>query len=168
MSAVVEQRLVELRGLHPGWGAERLRYRLAREGVDPVPSRAAVSRALVRLNLIDPEARRPRDRKWKRWERGRPMELWQMDVMGAVLLEDGSEVKAVTGIDDHSRFVVCVGLVERATSRAVCGVLVHALATHGVPEQILTDIQSGWAASDASGRPASRIGVVRHLPVIVA
>jgi hypothetical protein len=31
------------------------------------------------------------------------MELWQMDVMGGVHLSDGSEVKVVTGIDDHSR-----------------------------------------------------------------
>ncbi len=59
--------------------------------------------------------------------------------MGGVLLDNGTDLKAVTGIDDHSRFVVCVGLVERATSRAVCSVLVQALATHGVPEQILTD-----------------------------
>jgi hypothetical protein len=26
------------------------------------------------------------------------MELWQMDVMGGVLLEDGSECKVITGI----------------------------------------------------------------------
>jgi hypothetical protein len=30
------------------------------------------------------------------------MELWQMDVMGGVLLDDGTECKAITGIDDHS------------------------------------------------------------------
>jgi hypothetical protein len=32
MDAAVEVRLVELRGLHPGWGPDRLRYRLVREG----------------------------------------------------------------------------------------------------------------------------------------
>lgn len=42
-----------------------------------VLSWSAVYRALVRLNLIDPAARRHRDRKWKRWERGAAMELWQ-------------------------------------------------------------------------------------------
>ncbi len=78
MSPVVEQRLVEMRGLYPVWGADRLRYRLAREGVDPVPSRAAVSRALVRLGLVDPRGRRQAKRSYRRWERARPMELWQM------------------------------------------------------------------------------------------
>ena len=42
---------------------------------DPMPSQSEVYRALVRLNLIDPAGRRRRDRKWKDWERGRPMGL---------------------------------------------------------------------------------------------
>ncbi len=30
-----------------------------------------------------------------------------MDVVGGFLLADGSIVKALTGVDDHSRFCVC-------------------------------------------------------------
>jgi hypothetical protein len=30
------------------------------------------------------------------------MELWQMDIVGRFHLCDGSEVKVVTGVDDHS------------------------------------------------------------------
>ena len=30
------------------------------------------------------------------------MELWQLDVVGGVLLADGAEVKVLTGVDDHS------------------------------------------------------------------
>jgi transposase len=139
MDPAVEVRLTELRGLHPGWGADRLRYRLEREGFDPVPSRAAIGRALVRLGLARPGRRRGPRREYRRWERGRPMELWQLDVMGGVLLDDGTELKAVTAIDDHSRFCLAVGLVERATSRPVCGVFGRALAQYGVPEAVLTD-----------------------------
>jgi transposase InsO family protein len=139
MDAAVEVRLVELRGLHPGWGPDRLAYRLAKEGFEPVPSRAAIGRALARLGLIRPGRRRPAKRTYRRWERGRPMELWQMDVMGGVMLDDGTEVKAVTGIDDNSRFMIAVGLVERATARPVCGVFARALATWGPPSEVLTD-----------------------------
>jgi hypothetical protein len=32
--------------------------------------------------------------------------LWQLDVIGGFLLADGSHAKALTGIDDHSRFCV--------------------------------------------------------------
>jgi hypothetical protein len=62
-----------------------------------------------------------------------------MDVMGRVHLSDGRELKVVTGIDDHSRFVVCAKLVPRATARPVCAALLEALRRHGIPEQILTD-----------------------------
>jgi transposase InsO family protein len=139
MEPAVEVRLVELRGLHPGWGPDRLRYRLAREGVDPLPSRAAIARALVRLGLIRPGRRRSPRREYRRWERGRPMELWQLDVMGGVRLEGGGELKAVTALDDHSRFCLAVGLVEHATSRPVCGVFARILAEFGAPEAVLTD-----------------------------
>ncbi len=85
----------ELRRAHPSWGPRRLVFELAKAGVEPVPSESAVYRALVRLNLIDPAARRPRDRKWKRWERGTPMELWQMDVVGGFVLADGHQRQGV-------------------------------------------------------------------------
>lgn len=62
-----------------------------------------------------------------------------MDVMGGVLLQDGTECKVVTGIDDHSRFCVIATLVTRATARPVCEALLEGLSRHGVPEQILTD-----------------------------
>ena len=35
---------------------------------------------------------------------------------GRVHLADGSEMKLVTGLDDHSRFVVCATVVARATA----------------------------------------------------
>jgi transposase InsO family protein len=67
------------------------------------------------------------------------MQLWQMDVMSGVLLDDGTDLKVVTGIDDHSRFCVAAGLVRRATSRAVCEVFSDSLKTYGIPDEVLTD-----------------------------
>lgn len=32
--------------------------------------------------------------------------LWQLDLIGGIYLADGRECKMLTGIDDHSRFVV--------------------------------------------------------------
>ena len=131
--------MLEARRKHPEWGPRRLVHEAQRAGVDPLPSRSGVYRLLKRSNLIDPMARRKRDRRFKRWERGGAMELWQMDVVGGVLLADGRQCKILTGIDDHSRFVVCAGLMLRATSRAVCGHFATALRTHGVPAEVLTD-----------------------------
>ena len=139
MPTDVEVVLAELRRAYPWWGPKRLVFELAKREVEPLPSESAVYRALVRLNLIDPEARRPRDRKWKRWERGAPMELWQMDVVGGFLLADGTKAKAFTGVDDHSRFCVCAKLMPRESSRQVCDGLAEAMRRWGVPGEILTD-----------------------------
>lgn len=96
-------------------------------------------RALVRNGLIDPVKRRRRRSDYKRWERGRPMELWQMDVVGGLHLRGGVEVKVVTGLDDNSRFAVSAKVVARATARPVCDALLGALHRYGVPEAVLTD-----------------------------
>lgn len=67
------------------------------------------------------------------------MQLWQMDVRGGVVLDDDTELKVVTGVDDHSRSCVAAGLLTRATSKAVCTVLVDSLRRYGIPDEILTD-----------------------------
>jgi transposase InsO family protein len=134
----IEARIVALRRAHPGWGPRTILAKLRRELDDP-PSRSSIYRCLLRHRLIEPKPRRRRPSDYKRWERSRPMELWQMDVMGKVMLADGTECKAITGIDDHSRFCVIAKVVARATARPVCEALVEALRLHGVPEQILTD-----------------------------
>ena len=131
MSPVVEARIVEVRRAHPGWGADRIGYQLTRDdlfkdGMVLVPGRTSIYRALVRSGLVASG-------------RARPMELWQMDVVGGFHLVDGTELKAVSGIDDSSRFGVSAMLVPRATAKPVCEPLLAALRRWGVPEQILTD-----------------------------
>jgi transposase InsO family protein len=139
MSPAAEAKIVEIRRAHPAWGADRIGYQLTREGIGPVPGRTSIYRALVRNGLVVPGQRRRRRRDYRRWERARPMELWQLDVVGGFHLADGTELKAVSGIDDSSRFGVSAKLMRRATAGPVCEALLTALRRHGVPEQILTD-----------------------------
>jgi|SRR5690625_742357 len=139
MDAQVEAALLELRRSRPYWGPRRLVFELARRGVVAVPSESAAYRALVRAGMIDPAARDRRSRKWKRWERGAPMELWQMDIVGGFPLADGTSAKALTGVDDHSRMCVSARLMARERTRPVCDGLRAALAVFGVPQQLLTD-----------------------------
>jgi transposase InsO family protein len=139
MTPEIEARLCELRRHHPGWGQRRLAHELARAGVDPPPGLTSIYRALVRNGLIQPRSRRRAKASYRRWERARPMELWQLDIMGGIWLTDGRELKAVTGIDDHSRFCVAAGLIERANARSVCRIFTQSLARYGSPEELLTD-----------------------------
>lgn len=133
-----EAAIIRLRLAHPFWGPVRIAHYLTREGLE-APSLMTIHRVLSRKGLIVERAARKKLPTYKRWERARPMELWQMDVVGGVLTEVGVEAKILTGIDDHSRFIVCAGIMARATLRPVCAHLVDALERHGVPEEILTD-----------------------------
>jgi transposase InsO family protein len=135
----VEAAVCELRREHPRWGPRRLAHELGRVGMEPAPSRMTVYRILVRHGLIEVRKRGRRREDYKRWERDAPMALWQLDIVGGVFLVDGTEVKVVTGVDDHSRFCVIASACVRATGRAVCLAFAQALGRYGVPEEVLTD-----------------------------
>lgn len=150
LSAVIEARIISMRTAHPGWGPRTILAKLRKE-FDEVPSRSGIYRCLVRQNLIEPQARRRQRKDYRRWERSRSMELWQMDVVGRIYLSDGTALSAVTGIDDHSRFCVIAKVVSRATARPVCDALLEGFSRHGIPESILTDNGRVFTAK-ASGK----------------
>jgi len=139
MPAGVEVLVLEMRRAHPYWGARRIAIELTRKGVQPAPSESAVYRCLVRAGVIDPLTRRRRRETWKRWERGAAMELWQLDVVGGFHLADGTTAKALTRVDDHSRFCVSARLVHRERTSKVSDGFSVALRLYGVPDQVLTD-----------------------------
>ena len=135
--AEVEEVICELRRAHPKWGPRRLVFEMGRRGHQV--TRSTIYRTLVRSGLVEPKSRRRRRKDYRRWERGTPMELWQLDVTASAFLTSGAEVKIVTGIDDHSRFCVLATAVMRATARPVCLAFVDAMGVYGVPGEVLTD-----------------------------
>jgi transposase InsO family protein len=136
--AETEALTCELRRQHPRWGARRISHELGRHAVDPAPSRATVHRILVRNGLVDPQAQQHK-RTYRRWQRAEPMHLWQMDIVGGVPLADGRSCKLVTGIDDHSRFVLIAAMVAVPSGRAICAAFTAAMRRYGVPSEVLTD-----------------------------
>jgi transposase InsO family protein len=139
MSAEVEAAIVALRRANEGWGPKTLRHELGLIEVVPLPGESSIYRCLIRHGLVTPEARKRKRSDYKRWERSRAMELWQMDIVGGVKIVDGTEAKIVSGIDDHSRFIISARVVERATARPTCDALTLAMRRYGVPNEVLTD-----------------------------
>jgi transposase InsO family protein len=139
MDPHLEARVLQLCDLHPGWGQRTIRTELDKEGHSPLPGLRSIYRTLVRHHRIDPTKRKRTRSDCKRWERSRSMELWQIDIVGRFHLADRTELKMVSGLDDHSRFRVSASLILRATAEPVVAALEHALKAHGVPDQILTD-----------------------------
>jgi transposase InsO family protein len=122
--------------------------------VPAVPSRSTVYRVLVREHLVAGKSRRRTRESYKTWERPSPMDLWQMDITGSVWLADGTELKVVTGEDDHSRQAVIAKVVRRGTGRAVCQAFAAALAEYGCPDQVLTDNGKQFTGKFNKPRPA--------------
>jgi transposase InsO family protein len=149
--AAVEQAVCDMRRDHPRWGPHRIAFELGRNGCPGrVPSKATVYRILLRHGLAAGRRRRRRREDYVRWQREKPMELWQMDIVGGVLLPRGKEAKVVTGVDDHSRFCVMASVVARATGRAVCLSFAQAMRLYGIPEEVLTD--NGKQFTDRFGK----------------
>ena len=138
VSPTVVAMVCELRRVYPRWGAQRITHELTLRGVDAPPSRSSVYRILIRHGLVAAQQQNHK-RKYRRWQRDAPMQLWQIDIMGGVFLADGRECKLVTGIDDNSRFVVMAAVVAEPGARAICAAFTAAMATYGVPSEVLTD-----------------------------
>lgn len=135
VSPVNEARIVELREAHRTWGctgSQSARQGRDRFGAGPVQHLSGAGRAWAGRGGATQAA--PPD--CRRWERGRPGSwMWWT----AFHLIDGTELEAVSDIDDNYRFVVSAMLVRRATTRPVCEALLAALRRHGCPDQILTE-----------------------------
>lgn len=152
----MEAAICRMRAEHPGWGARRLVFELSRQGwTEPIPAKTTIYQILARNGLVNPRKRRRPASSYKRWQRDAPMQLWQMDIIGGIGLADGSEVKVVTGVDDHARFCVIAKVVPRATGRAVCLALAEALTRFGIPEEVLTD--NGKQFTNRFGQGSSEV-----------
>ena len=154
LRADIEAMICQLRGGHPRWGPRGLQYELGRAHVAPVPSRSTIYRVLVRRGLVPARQRKRRRQDYKRWQREQPMQLWQMDITGSVFLTDGTELKLISGLDDHSRFCVIATVVRRGTARAVCRAFLTAMRIYGIPDEVLTDNGKQFTGRFGKPRPA--------------
>ena len=154
LDAGIEALICRMRGLHPRWGPRRLLFELGKAEVTPLPSRSTVYRVLVRHQLVPARRRKRRRQDYKRWQREEPMQLWQMDITGSVFLAGGTELKLISGIDDHSRFCVIAAVARRATARAVCRAFIAAMRAYGIPDEVLTDNGKQFTGRFGKPRPA--------------
>jgi transposase InsO family protein len=153
LPAEVEALVCGMRRAHPRWGARRIAWEVAKKGAGRAPSRATVHRVLERNGLVVSQEQRHK-RKYKRWQRETPMALWQLDLVGGAYLADGRECKILSGIDDHSRFVVSAAVLAVPSGRAVADAFTAAMKRYGVPSEVLTDNGKQFTGRFTKPRPA--------------
>jgi transposase InsO family protein len=134
----IEQRVVQLRRQRPDWGAKKLRVLLQKEGVE-LP-RITIHRILLRHDLVRREDRHRA--AVRRFERGAPNELWQMDFKGPMGWNAGTGPLSV--LDDHSRYAIALAETGSTRAEAVRERLEEAFQRSGVPEAMLMDHGTPW------------------------
>jgi transposase InsO family protein len=113
--------------------------RLAAQGITPVPSRATIARILARRGLVRPQPRKRPRSSYRRFQAGRPNEMWQSDWTEWHLVDDRPVAIAGT-LDDHSRVLVGIGAGSgEGNGELVWSVMAAAIGAYGVPMSSLTD-----------------------------
>jgi transposase InsO family protein len=130
--------------------------RLAADGVSPVPSRATIARILSRRGQVRPQPRKRPRSSYRRFQAGRPNEMWQSDWTGWQLA-DGRPVAIAGTLDDHSRLLVGIAAGSGdGTGELVWAVMTDAIGAYGVPMSSLTDNGSCYSNRHRPGhRPAA-------------
>ena len=83
--------------------------------------------------------RRKSSDRVRRFERAKPMQLWQSDITQFTLGQYWSRVYLTVFMDDHSRYIVGWRLQSRQTAELVLDAFKDATTRYGKPEEVLTD-----------------------------
>jgi transposase InsO family protein len=103
-----------------------------------VPSTATVYRILKARGFIVSEPRKAPKRSLRRFTAERANESWQLDDT-TWELADGTEVKVLNVVDDHSRLLVASAALVHCTGAAALDVVADAAATLGWPQRFQSD-----------------------------
>lgn len=143
----IEKKILEIRDKHPAWGGRKIRVCLERAEIEPLPSASTITAVLHRHGRISPEESAKHD-PMQRFEKEHPNELWQMDFKGRFQTATGP-CHALTVVDDHSRFAVCVAACADQKEKSVRKALESVFCVYGLPERILMDNGTCWKNTDS-------------------
>lgn len=119
------------------YGARSIRWNMLGDGITGVPSVSTIWRVLSGRGFIDPNRKRP-ETVYKRFERTKPNELWQIDATQTPLL-DGQIVEIINIVDDYSRAAVASKAVPTCSCATAWQTFSDATQTWGLPAELLSD-----------------------------
>lgn len=138
----IEQLILELREAHPAWGARKLKRRLEDLGHQNIPAPSTINEILKRWKRIAPEASQIH-KPWRRFERERPNELWQMDFKGHFDVREG-RCHPLTVLDDYSRYSLGIRACKNQQKQTVHYHLKTIFRRYGLPWTMLMDNGTPW------------------------
>jgi transposase InsO family protein len=107
-------------------------------GMNPVPSVASLARIFRDKGVARLEPKKKPRSAWRRFVYPAPNACWQIDATEYVLT-GGRSCVIFQLIDDHSRYALASHVAWTETAKAAVAVAKKAIATHGVPQRLLSD-----------------------------
>lgn len=141
--AAMEDAIVQARLKHPAWGSRKLKRWLENRGETAVPCASTITAVLRRHGLLA-QASGPSGSGWRRFERGEPNQLWQIDFKGWFTVAGGARCHPLTMLDDHSRYNLLLEACRGENIGEVRPVLERAFSTYGLPQALLCDNGPPW------------------------
>lgn len=138
----IELRILEVRNMHPAWGARKIHAFLEHRGINSLPNPSTITRILHRENKICEEESLKR-KPFIRFEHAEPNQLWQMDFKGHFSMMSG-RCNPLTVLDDHSRYSICLKACRDQQRNTVKEALIDAFRIYGLPERMTMDNGSPW------------------------
>jgi transposase InsO family protein len=142
-NALVEGAVLKVRRAHPAWGGRKIQWKLAQDGMDPIPSASTITAILYRNEMIA-SGESQKHKPMQRFEMEQPNQLWQMDFKGHFEIANGSLCHPLTVLDDHSRFLIGLKACPNEHAKTVQGHLRDVFGCYGLPERMLMDNGSTW------------------------
>ncbi|MGD8543398.1 MAG: IS481 family transposase [Desulfobacteraceae bacterium] len=134
----IRERAIAVKQAHPEYGPRRIAEVLKRFFLIPT-SQATVHKTLSEKGLVNRAKRKPvrNPPKPRFFERARPNQLWQSDIMTFRLA--GRNAYLIGFMDDYSRYITALGLYRSQTAEHVLETYRRGVAEYGVPKEMLTD-----------------------------
>jgi len=139
----VEETILEARREHPAWGARKLKRYLENQGNVGMPAQSTICEILKRNSMVSPEGSESHT-PYRRFEREKANELWQMDFKGDFGLLNGQRCYPLTVLDDHSRYSLCLEAKENQQAAGVFNSIGRVFGEYGLPGSVLCDNGSPW------------------------
>ena len=108
-------------------------------------SHRQIEKVLIRNNLVKPNIKKQKPRKWVRYELPNPNDLWHTDWT----YDPFSGQNLSVYIDDRTRVITSYGIFKSATSENSIALLNSGISEFGKPKAVMTDHGSQYYANKA-------------------
>jgi putative transposase len=130
-----------------GYGACRIENLLKLKGFNI--SHRQIEKVLIKNNLVKPNIKKQKPRKWVRYELPNPNDLWHTDWSYNPFTQKNLGVY----IDDRTRLITSYGIFKNADAENTISLLKLGFAKYGKPKSIMTDHGSVYYANHPNADP---------------